>query len=132
VLTNAGVSVPGTIVNELRLASLDAFASATVTTIVYVSVVVRSGAVVVIVIVVAPEAAMSHVDGDAFPGEHAPPVDAYATVALTSFVVAVTAALVVPNGTSAVYSIVVLTNAGVNTPGSIASSASIASSDGAA
>ncbi len=75
---------------------------------------------------------MSHVDGDAFPGEHAPPVDAYATVALTSFTVAVTAALVVPFGTSAAYSVVVLTNAGVNAPGAISRSLSVASFDGAA
>jgi hypothetical protein len=102
VLTNAGVSVPGTIVNELRLASLDAFASATVTTIVYVSVVVRSGAVIVIVMVVVPDGAMSHVDGDALPGVHVPPVVAYAIVASASLVVAVTSTLAVPSGTRAV------------------------------
>jgi hypothetical protein len=69
---------------------------------VYVSIVAPSEAVIVIVIVVVPDDAIAHVDGDAFPGVHAPAVDEYATVALTSLVVAVTAALVVPAGASTV------------------------------
>jgi hypothetical protein len=94
---------------------------------VYVSVVVRSAAVIVIVMVVVPEAAIAQSDGDAFPGVHAPADDAYATVALTSFVVAVTATLVVPLGTSAAYDVVLLTNNGVSAPGATARSASVAS-----
>jgi hypothetical protein len=106
VLTNAGVSVPGTIVNELRLASLDAFASATVTTIVYVSVVVRSGAVIVIVMVVVPVAAIGHT-ADAPAAAclasalvHAPAVEVNATVAPGSDVITSTPCSVVPLGTS--------------------------------
>ncbi len=61
---------------------------------------------------------------------HAPADEAYATVALTWFTVAVTSALVVPCGTSAVYDVVALTNAGASAPGAIARSISRASSDG--
>ena len=61
------------------------------------------------------------------PAVHAPADDEYATVAPTSVVVAVTATLVVPAGTSAVYDVVLLTNAGDNSPGAIVKSPSEAS-----
>ena len=97
---NAGLSVPGSIVRSISDASVDAFASATVISTKYCFVVLPSAAFTVVVIhVFGPATAQS--DGDAFPGVHAPADDATATVALTSFTVAVTAVLVVPFGTLA-------------------------------
>jgi hypothetical protein len=48
---------------------------ATVTAIVYILLVVRSGEVISTVIVVVPDAAIAQFDGDAAPGVHAPAVD---------------------------------------------------------
>jgi hypothetical protein len=79
--------------------------------------------------VVVPDGAMAQSDGDALPGAHAPADDAYVIVALTSLVVAVTTAAVVPAGAAAVYDVVVLTNAGDSSPGSMSSSPSDASLD---
>jgi hypothetical protein len=118
-------------------------ASVTVTSITYDAIVAPSAAVTVAVIHVFGPATLQLIadcgavvtpartcHSASLPTAHGPADDAYDTVAPGSLGVAVTSALVVPSGTSAVYDVVVLTNAGASVPGEIASPLSDASSDG--